>query len=148
MRVTDPDDPGIVCRVMPDGNVICEKVDPTCPSPIAAMMISAESGTSRNYGPAFADSLPQGNWGPNKIALAARLLEVLAENDLPDEKIPRRSGEIVDSVKQLLAPLPPSILLYNYSTQPANVMGAYYLNKADLVEMQRMYQLFSHPKEP
>lgn len=148
MPVTDPDDPGIVCRVMPDGNVVCESVSTSCPSPIAAMMISAEPGTSRNVRPDFAASLPQGNWGPNKIALAARLLEVLAENDLPDERIPRRSGEIVDSVKQLLAPLPPSILLYNYSTQPANVMGAYYLNKADLVEMQRMYALFAHPKQP
>jgi hypothetical protein len=112
------------------------------------MMISSNDGASSNVHQAFVDALPQGEWGPNKIKLAARILEVLGASDLPDDIIPRRSGEIVDSTRQLLAPLPPSILLYNYSTQPANVMGAYYLNKADLVQMQRMYQIFSNPKQP
>ena len=147
MPVYDDGD-GIVCRVLPDGNVICEKVEETSTGPGAAMMISAHGVASPISSPPSLDSLPEGTWGPNKKELAARLLEVLAQSDLPDDKIPRRSGEIVDSTKQLLAPLPPSILLYNYSTQPANVMGAYYLNKADLVQMQRMYQIFQHPKEP
>ncbi|MEO7363478.1 MAG: hypothetical protein ABI120_24300 [Gemmatimonadaceae bacterium] len=142
------DDPGVVCRVLPDGDVICEKVSDTQSGPITAMMISADGKALPISGPPSLDSLPAGTWGPNKTKLAARLLEVLAQSDLPDDRVPRRSGEIVDSVKQLLTALPPSILLYNYSVQPANVMGAYYLNKADLVQMQRMYQVFSHPKEP
>lgn len=111
------------------------------------MMVSADDSVS-TFGPPSLDELPTGEWGPNKKKLAARILEALGNSDLPDDIIPRRSGEIVDSVKQLLAPVPPSILLYNYSTQPANVMGAYYLNKADLVQMQRMYQIFSNPKQP
>lgn len=146
MRVYDDGD-GIVCRVLPDGEVVCDKVPDQATGPVA-MVISADAAEAAQADQSFVDALPEGNWGPNKIKLAVSILAVLGANDLPDERIPRRSGEIVDSVKQLLAPLPPSILLYNYSTQPANVMGAYYLNKADLVQMQRMYELFKNPKMP
>ena len=142
------DDPGIVCRVTADGEVICEKVPDGSQS--AAMMRVSDSAEnpSENFNERFVNSLPAGEWGPNKIALARHVLEVMGLNSLPDQRIPRRSGEIVDSVKQLLALNPPSILLYNYSQLPANVMGAYFLNKADLVRMQEMFQIFQHPKTP
>ena len=96
----------------------------------------------------FINALPAGAWGPNKIALARRIVEVIGNSTLPDDRVPRRAGESVDSVRQLLAPVPPSMLLYNYSQLPANVMGAYFLNKADLVRMQEMFQIFQHPKQP
>lgn len=148
MPVQDDED-GIVCRVLPNGDVVCDKVPDTMESGRSAMMaIAADGNPVAKSGPPSLDDLPAGNWGPNKTKLAAYLLEVLAQSDLPDDIIPRRGGEIVDSTKQLLAPIPPSILLYNYSTQPANVMGAYYLNKADLVQMQRMYEIFKNPKKP
>lgn len=146
MRVYD-DDTGLVCRVLPDGEVICEKVPDTMVEAPVAMFISGESA-AKSFGPPTVDEPVPANWGPHKKKLAAMIMQVLNESELPDDIIPRRGGEIVDSVKQLLAPLPPSILLYNYSTQPANVMGAYYLNKADLVQMQRMYELFKNPKKP
>jgi hypothetical protein len=88
------------------------------------------------------------NWGPNKVQLALSILEVLNDSRLPDEpNIPRRSGEIVDTVKLLLAKTPPSIVLYNYSTQPADVVGAYFLNKAQLVNMQQLYKEFATPHD-
>ena len=148
--MADGDDgPGIVCRVMPDGEIVCERVE-ACPAPTAAMMRVATSsdGLSQKVDDQFINALPDGEWGPNKIALARRLLEIIGESNLPDDKVTRRSGECVDAVRQLLTPIPPSILLFNYSTQPANVMGAYYLNKADVVRMQEIFQIFQHPKEP
>jgi hypothetical protein len=94
-------------------------------------------------------ALPKGNWGPNKIKLALRILEVLAESDLPDTpNIPRRAGEIVDATRYLLAEKPPSILLFNYSELPADVVGAFFQNKAELVQMQRLYGTFKNPKQP
>lgn len=135
------DDPPIVCRVTPDGEVICE------PATMQADMqpsAEAQAGLETLIKAAY-DS---GNWGPNKIELALRILEVLNASTLPDEpNIPRRSGEIVDTVKLLLAKTPPSIVLYNYSTQPADVVGAYFLNKAQLVNMQHLYKLFATPHD-
>jgi len=92
-------------------------------------------------------AFPNADWGPNKLKLALALLETLAESTLPDTPhIPRRAGEIVESTKMLLAKTPPSILLYNYSSQPADVIGAYFLNKTELVRMQRLYDTFKDPK--
>ncbi|MGV3709710.1 MAG: hypothetical protein ACO1Q7_12815 [Gemmatimonas sp.] len=142
------DEPGIVCRVTPEGEVICEKVLESSTLDGHVHVAKSAGGLSKKTDAKLKDALPKGKWGPNKIRLAARLLEELAKSDLPDDRIPRRSGEIVDSAKQLLAPEPPSILLYNYSTLPANVMGAYFLNKADLVRMQQMFKTFEHPKQP
>lgn len=142
------DEPGIVCRVTAEGEVICERIPDGSQSAEPMRVVDTSESLSENFNKRFVNSLPAGEWGPNKIALARHILEVLGHNDLPDERIPRRSGEIVDSVKQLLTPIPPSILLYNYSQLPANVMGAYFLNKADLVRMQEMFQIFQHPKKP
>ena len=142
------DEAGVVCRVTADGDVICDKVTSSTTPDAAVRVADGSAETSSNYDERFVNSLPAGEWGPNKIALARRLLEVVGNSNLPDEKVPRRSGESVDSVRQLLMPVPPSILLYNYSHLPANVMGAYYLNRADLVRMQEMFQVFQHPKQP
>ena len=142
------DESGIVCRVMPDGEVICERVfESTQPDDQVHVAMSVGE-LSPKVDAKFEELLPNGAWGPNKTKLAQRLLEVLAASDLPDDKIPRRAGESVDSVRQLLMPLPPSILLYNYSTLPANVMGAFYLNRGDLVRMQQVFKTFEHPKQP
>ena len=150
------DEPGIVCYVTPEGEVVCEDVMRSASQDALrsthrglARVIDASDGVSDNASPALKSALPAGTWGPNKIKLAQRILEVLASSDLPDDSgVPRRAGEIVDSVKHLLGSVPPSILLYNYSTQPANVMGAYYQNKGDLVRMQQVFKTFEHPKKP
>lgn len=138
--ITIMQDPPMVCRVTPDGDVICEKgTEPEQPT--------LDAITRSNLTDALDAAFP-GAWGPNKIKLALAILKVLADTELPDSpNIPRRSAPIVDSVFQLLAPIPPAILLYNFSELPANVMGAYFLNKADLVRMQRMFQLFQFPAE-
>ena len=145
-QVGDGED-GIVCRVMPDGEVVCDKVFETSPT-VAMAVASDKDGLSENPTTALAKVLPEGEWGPNKIQLALRCLEVIGASNLPDARVPARAGEIVDSIKQLLAPLPPSILLYNYSTPPANVMGAYYLNRGDVVSMQQVFKIFENPKTP
>lgn len=134
------DDPSVVCRVTPEGDVVCEPVNvgqPTMTDPDSQKRIEAT----------LRQAFPKSEWGPNKIKLALALLETLAESTLPDEPhIPRRAGEIVESTKMLLAKTPPSILLYNYSSQPADVIGAYFLNKTELVRMQRLYDTFRDPK--
>jgi hypothetical protein len=143
------DEPGIVCRVTEEGEVVCERVQDAMTSESAVRVAKSKGGLSKKAVDSnLKAALPKGEWGPNKTRLAQRLLEVLAASDLPDDRIPRRSGEIVDSAVQLLAEVPPSILLYNYSKLPANVMGAYFLNKADLVRMQEMFKTFEHPKTP
>lgn len=138
----DPDDgPPIVCRVTPDGDVVCEPAtmqEDMQPRPEAQKGLEALLKTAYDGA----------NWGPNKVQLALSILEVLNDSRLPDEpNIPRRSGEIVDTVKLLLAKTPPSIVLYNYSTQPADVVGAYFLNKAQLVNMQQLYKEFATPHD-
>ncbi|MBC8088836.1 MAG: hypothetical protein H7Z40_16345 [Phycisphaerae bacterium] len=154
MSVGDPED-GVVCWMTPDGNVICDRVLQAVECAPLAMFVAssdsespdAKSRTSNQGSPNQSFVFPE-SWGPNKQELACRILEVLNLSTMPDESIPRRSGEIVDTVKRLLAPVPPSIMLYNYSTQPADVLGAYYLNKGDLVKMQQMFKIFEHPKQP
>lgn len=154
-QVGDPDD-GIVCWVTADGNVICNNVfmSADCTPPLAMFVASSDSASAESKkqptreGASDSSFVFPESWGPNKKELACRLLEALNDSKLPDETIPRRAGEIVDTTMRLLAPLPPSIMLYNYSTQPADVLGAYYLNKGDLVKMQQMFKLFEHPKQP
>lgn len=131
----------MVCRVTPDGDVICEKgTEPEQPKLDKGVQVRLET--------ALEEAFPTA-WGPNKIKLALAVLNVIAASKLPDSpNIPRRAAPVVDSVFQLLQAEPPSILLYNFSELPANVMGAYFHNKADLVRMQRMFQLFQFPAEP
>lgn len=150
-QVGDPED-GVVCWMTPDGNLFCEKVLESAQCAPLAMFVAVadpdgkvDSGKTTDSVRAF--EFPA-DWGPNKKELACRILEVLNNSTMPDESIPRRSGEIVDTVQRLLAPVPPSIMLYNYSTQPADVVGAYYLNKGDLVKMQQLFKTFSNPKKP
>jgi hypothetical protein len=154
MPVGDEED-GVVCWVTPDGNVICEKVLMSEECPPLAMFVAASDSDSRRAkskpGKKAAPTEPSlfpDDWGPNKKELACRILDALNTAQLPDELVPRRSGEIVDTVIRLMAPKPPSIMLYNYSTQPADVLGAYYLNKGDLVRMQQIFKIFEHPKTP
>ena len=156
------DESGIVCWVTAEGNVICDRVlaSVEC-APLAMFVASSDSQPTRSTAKAARSksandkaaarevpTLPPGKWGPNKIELACRMLETLGASTMPDESIPRRSGEIVDTVKRLLAPVPPSIMLYNYSTQPADVLGAYYLNRGEIVKMQQIFRIFEHPKTP
>lgn len=155
MPVGDDED-GVVCWMTPDGNLICERVltSAEC-APIAMFVAASDSLSSDAKSVPSKDALKASgsfvfpeSWGPNKKELACRILETLNASTMPDDSIPRRSGEIVDSVMRLLAPVPPSIMLYNYSTQPADVVGAYYLNKGDLVKMQQIFKTFEHPKKP
>lgn len=151
-----PDD-GIVCWMTPEGNLVCEKVmeaSEDCAPPLAMFVAKSDapakkgSKTKPGKGAAIGATVFPESWGPNKKELACRILEVLNNSSMPDDSIPRRSGEIVDTTMRLLAPVPPSIMLYNYSTQPADVLGAYYLNKGDLVKMQQLFKTFEHPKKP
>ncbi len=138
------DEGPVVCRVTADGEVICE----TVPGPSGTQMRSLIDPAMLQQAADFVKAAsPDGTWGPNKIKLLVGIIEALGKSTLPDEpNIPRRAGEIIQSIKFLLDKQPPSILLYNYSTQPADVVGAYFLNKAELVRMQRLYETFKSPK--
>lgn len=135
----EPDDGPVICRVTADGEVICEPIVPPGQTAI-------DAATQKQFEATLRQAFPKAEWGPNKLKLALALLETLSKSTLPDDpNIPRRSGEIVDSVKLLLDKQPPSIILYNYSSQPADVVGAYFLNKAELVSMQRLFETFKNP---
>lgn len=136
----EDDDPPVVCRVTPDGEVICDPVT----GPEASMV---DPATQKEV-EAFARSVSaDGEWGPNKLNLLIGIIQALGASQLPDEpNIPRRSGEIIQAMKFLLDKDPPSILLFNYSTQPADVVGAFFQNKAELVRMQRLFETFKSPK--
>lgn len=135
------DGPPIVCHLTPDGEIVCEPAtlaDDTPSSPSARKGLQALVKTAYDVD----------NWGPNKLQLALAILEVLNASKLPDApNIPRRAGEIVDTVKLLLEKDPPSMVLYNYSTLPADVVGAYFFNKAQLVNMQTLYREFATPHD-
>lgn len=133
------DGPAVICRVTADGEVVCEPV-------IGPTQTTLDAETQKQVESTLRHAFPKGDWGPNKLKLALALLDTLSKTTLPDDpNIPRRSGEIVDSVKMLLDKQPPSIILYNYSSQPADVVGAYFLNKAELVSMQRLFETFKKP---
>ena len=133
------DDPPVVCRVTPEGEVICDPVI----NPEASLIDPAKQKQVEE----FLKSVSGGEWGPNKIALLFGIIDALGKSTLPDEpNIPRRAGEIIQSMKFLLDKDPPSILLFNYSTQPADVVGAFFQNRAELVRMQKLFDTFKSPK--
>ncbi len=134
-------DPPIVCRVTPDGEVICETPPPDS-------LASMQQADTTELAAVLARSFPDIEWGPQRTELALRLLATLAESKLPDARIARRAGQSVGAVKDLLRPDPPSILLFNYSEQPADVMGAWFLNKAQLARMARVIRQFEKTVEP
>ena len=134
------DDPPVVCRVTPEGEVICDPVT----GPEASLVDPTRQKQVEEFVRAAS---PDGEWGPNKIQLLMGIIQALGQSTLPDEpNIPRRSGEIIQAMKFLLDKQPPSILLFNYSTQPADVVGAFFQNKADLVRMQKLFKTFKSPK--
>jgi hypothetical protein len=134
-------DPIIVCRVTPDGEVICEG-----PPTLAAATV--EQAEAADLPAALAKAFPEATWGPNKTALALHLLEVIARAKLDDARIPRRDGQCAGAVADLLLPEPPSILLFNYSEQPGDVMGAWYQNRAQLMRMQHVLKQFDETVKP
>jgi hypothetical protein len=137
----DETDPNWICRVTPDGEVICENP----PKYDAAVYQRAEA---TSFAAVLAKTVPDGDWGPNKVKLLLELAVVLGQVKLEDASIPRRAGQCAQAVIDLLRPEPPSILLFNYSQQPGDVMGAWFQNKAELMRMQRVLQHFQKTVRP
>lgn len=136
-NIQDPDEP-IVCYVNAAGEFVCEPSSET-------VEVITDAATRQQLEKSIAGAFRDGEWGENKLKLALNFLSMLGKARIPDADIPRRAGDVVDAGKYLLSKDPPSILLFNYSSQPANVVGAYYLNKADLVQMQRLFDQFKDP---
>lgn len=135
------EDPPVVCRVTPDGEVICD-------SGTAMKMVPQDETMRQNLSDAIQAAFP-GEWGPNKIQLALNLIDVLGQSSIPDTpNVPRRAAAVLDSARDLMSPQPPSIMLFNFSEQPANVLGAWFQNRAELVRMQKMYEIFKRPMQP
>lgn len=136
-NIADPDEP-MVCIIDERGELVCS------PSSDTVEVIS-DASTRQQLEKSIAGAFRDGEWGENKLKLALNFLSMLAKARIADADIPRRSGDVVDAGRYLLSKEPPSIMLFNYSSQPANVVGAYYLNKADLVQMQRLFDQFKDP---
>jgi hypothetical protein len=125
------DDP-VTCYVTPDGDVICDSATIVAINPSAVSAIPTKVAS----------------WGPNKTQLLLNLIEVLDQSTLQDSAIARRASPIVQSARQLLSDEPPSILLFNFSKQPGDVMGNYFLNKAEIVRMHKVAEQFEKPTPP
>lgn len=142
-------DPPIVCRLTPEGDLICEPA----PGDAAAARLASATGDATGdaavlLGDAIAKAFPGVAWGPERTRLAVGLIEALASAALPDDRVPRRAGQCIGAVRDLLRDEPPSILCFNYSQQPADVFGAWYLNRAQLARMQRVLRQFETPVQP
>ena len=66
--------------------------------------------------------------GANGIELIARFIELVNAAKIDDKCIGWRAPEIQESVALLLRERPPAMLLYHFSTLPANVLATYYLH--------------------
>jgi hypothetical protein len=137
-RLADTDPP-IVCRLTPDGDVICE------PAPIDASVTGEPAALLEA---AITKVFPGAEWGPERTRLAIGLIEAIANAKLPNDRVPRRAGQCIGAVQDLLLETPPSMLLFNYSQQPGDVMGAWYLNQAKLMRMQQVLRQFEHTVAP
>jgi hypothetical protein len=136
--VADSDTP-LVCRLNTAGEIVCEPVpDTSTISGEAAALLEA----------AITKVLPGAEWGPERTHLAIGLIEAIAKAPLANDQIPRRAGQCVGAVQDLLREEAPSLLCFNYSTQPGDVLGAWYLNTAQLVRMQRVLQQFEKTVAP
>lgn len=132
-------DPPIVCRLTPDGDVVCE------PAPVDSSITGDAAATLEA---AIAKVFPGAQWGPERTRLAIGLIETIATATLPNDRVPRRAGQCIGAVQDLLRESPPSVLLFNYSQQPGDVMGAWYLNQAKLMRMQQVLRQFEHTVAP
>jgi hypothetical protein len=138
-----------VCTVSPQGNV-------ECPTGVDDLDLPAEKDARElleqqietAFGVAF---------GSEKLRLARNLLAVLANSTLPNVNIGNRRLEIVNAVNMLLSPTlatggetvqPPSILLFNYSTLPAQALGPWILTKQGLGAVQALYTKYDGTGTP
>ena len=118
------------CHVTPQGEVVCDDIIVRDPVPIAEAIGLALQTKGVD--------VPR-----EKLLLIARLaLEVLA-SPLDDACIGWRADDAVGSVNQILAQDAPLMLLFKYSTLPANIMATYFDNKGDFIQLQKVLQEWS-----
>lgn len=134
-----------VCYVDGKGQLVC----PPKPSTLRTYSAQQEEMASALMSGMVEGEGHTGGISREYLELALALLETVARNrrNVPPEKLHERRDEIVQSVELLLQEgAPPSLLAYRFSTEPADVLGAYFLNKANLVQMRNALEEFDRPK--
>lgn len=131
-----------VCKVRPDGEIVC---DDERSFVIAPLTSEARAAFEQSISTLF-----PGTWGPNKIDLALRLFTLLGSSPLPDANVGARAKHVLGSVDYLLATVngtstpeePPSILLFDFSTLPAQALGPWVLARRGHAALDALYEQF------
>jgi len=133
-----------VFKVSPEGNVEC--VEDYAFTAIPAESLERAAALAQ----AAMDLVTTTSW--EKLELAIHLLRMLKDSTLPDTSFPDRKIVILNSVKELLEPevgetpdrsKPVSMLLYNFSTLPAQALGPWVLAKQNQQVLNALYDTFT-----
>jgi hypothetical protein len=132
-----------VCYVDAKGQVICvdEIDDQLSLDTNDAAWMARHLAARANVAP---EQVPPAYW-----ELGLKVLKVIGESmgNVPPNELAYRTEEILGAVRMLLRKGdPPSMLAFQFDTQPGDVFGAYNLNKAELVYMHRTLEHFKTPK--
>lgn len=133
-----------VFKVSPDGNVEC----------VTDYALTAVPEDYSEKAVAFAQaSIDLASTGSSeKLDLAIHLLRMLKDSALEDTSVSNRKGAILNTVKELLEPevgtapnrsTPSSMLLYNFSTLPAQALGPWVLARQNLQVLNELYDTFT-----
>lgn len=75
-----------------------------------------------------------------RLKLILQAAEAVVNSPLSDSRLTDRAGDAIGSLRYALAETAPNIFMYMYYPTPAEIMAAYYLNKARYREMHRVLE--------
>ncbi len=76
----------------------------------------------------------------DRLKLILQAAEVVVDSPLTDSCLTKRAGDAIGSFEYALGTAAPNIFMYMYHPTPAEIMAAYYLNKARYREMHKVLE--------
>jgi hypothetical protein len=119
-----------VCYVDAQGQLICGTFTGT------SVDTTTRQAIDNDFGPL---SDPRAN-------LMAALVKEVQNAQISDSCIATRTDDIVQSVRLLLQPPPPVMLLYRYVSLPGNVMASYFVQQNQFDQARAALDDWSSPK--
>ena len=119
-----------VCYVDAQGRLICGTFTGT------SVDTTTRQAIDNDFGPL---SDPRAN-------LMAALVKEVQNAQISDSCIATRTDDIVQSVRLLLQPPPPVMLLYRYVSLPGNVMASYFVQQNQFDQARAALDDWSSPK--
>lgn len=126
-------DEAMVCKVRPNGSIECLDIEFSSETPTDPQRAAFESWVASYFGTA---------WCEEKVSLALRIPRQLDETPANCQGIENRSEDILGSVYCLLEQTPESMLLFNYSTLPADSLGAWVHAKLGFRAVRELHRKF------